>query len=287
MFRYIALFMVLFAFPALADYEINLSVLDSLDYDSSQDELPLPIVKNSPRSKKNQTAKAKAPAPIIENKVKAPAKTEVALKDEASAKKEDIVEKTQEVAEEKVNVVPESSAEDDKNMTAENVTVDFDAPEGKTAPEQPKEDSQEEIIIQLPIKNLNEVDSKPQEDITDDNEVRPDEIALIPLDNNDPSHDSETSTLITFDDQSDRLTDDVVALLDEFVEKNKDFFNSKVLIESYHFTGGDGAFARKRTSLNRAVNVRSYLLSKGFKSFAIQIINTEEEVMQNNVTISR
>ena len=240
MFRYIALFMVLFAFPALADYEINLSVLDSLDYDSSQDELPLPIVKNSPRPKKNQTAKAKAPAPIIENNVKAPAKTEVALKDETSAKKEDIVEKTQEVAEEKVNVVPESSAEDDKNMT-----------------------------------------------VTDDNEVRPDEIALIPLDNNDPSHDSETSTLITFDDQSDRLTDDVVALLDEFVEKNKDFFNSKVLIESYHFTGGDGAFARKRTSLNRAVNVRSYLLSKGFKSFAIQIINTEEEVMQNNVTISR
>ena len=44
-------------------------------------------------------------------------------------------------------------------------------------------------------------------------------------------------------------------------------------------------FRKKRMSLNRAVEIRSYLLGKGYKNFSIKVINVNEADKNNLVTV--
>ncbi len=290
MFRFVVILVMLFAFPAFADYEINLSVLDSLGPSDVTEELPLPIVKPTPRRAKPRTKVEKQSSKVEQ-------KSQPSIKEETTSEKlPDMVSATEPSTQDKTKVSDADTKSDIGSTEQPNITYDFDSEDNtkeentiSETSEAKDYNSQEEIVIHVPVEPLVPITPKSLESQSSQNNTdnKTDEISFIPLDNLGTSRDSETSTLVTFDDQSDRLTDDVVALLDEFVEKNKENANDKVLIESYHYSSGENAFARKRTSLNRAVNVRSYLLSKGFKSFGIQIINTEEEVMQNNVVVSR
>lgn len=273
MFRFVVLVAMLFAFPALADYQVNLSALDFLTIDNETEDLPLveaparprlSLPKTKPESKP-QTAKEQPvidqPSEQITNNLDENKQTEentpAELKDEAPsepAKPEIVV----------IEPVVETSSESTgpENIIPAEETSEPAVSEDKTsASSDNSEHSQEEIELSVPTTN---------------------EIALIPFNENDTAN----SVQIIFDDNSDVLTDKAISELDAFAEKNKDDPTGKILIEAYHYNSGNG-FARKRTSLNRAVNVRSYLLNRGFKSFNIQIINTEEEVLQNNTVVSR
>ena len=50
---------------------------------------------------------------------------------------------------------------------------------------------------------------------------------------------------------------------------------SKILIYAYNFNDGGNDFKNKRLSLNRAVEIRSYLMTRGYKNFGIKIVNTD------------
>ncbi len=48
---------------------------------------------------------------------------------------------------------------------------------------------------------------------------------------------------------------------------------------------GGNDFKNKRLSLNRAVEIRSYLMTRGYKNFGIKIVNTDNRGKQNTVEV--
>ena len=60
---------------------------------------------------------------------------------------------------------------------------------------------------------------------------------------------------------------------------------SKILIYAYNFNDGGNDFKNKRLSLNRAVEIRSYLMTRGYKNFGIKIVNTDNRGKQNTVEV--
>ena len=83
----------------------------------------------------------------------------------------------------------------------------------------------------------------------------------------------ETSNYIKFADDVDELNDAQMLQIDTIVSTYENTPKNKIAIYSYNLDNGVDSFKRKRTSLNRAVNVRSYLLKKGYKNFSIKVIN--------------
>ena len=60
---------------------------------------------------------------------------------------------------------------------------------------------------------------------------------------------------------------------------------SKILIYAYNFNDGGNDFKNKRLSLNRAVEIRSDLMTRGYKNFGIKIVNTDNRGKQNTVEV--
>ena len=56
-------------------------------------------------------------------------------------------------------------------------------------------------------------------------------------------------------------------------------------IYAYNFNDGGNDFKNKRLSLNRAVEIRSYLMTRGYKNFGIKIVNTDNRGKQNTVEV--
>ncbi len=83
----------------------------------------------------------------------------------------------------------------------------------------------------------------------------------------------ETSNYIKFAGDADELNDEQMVQIDSIVSTYKNTPKNKIAIYSYNLDNGVDSFKRKRISLNRAVNVRSYLLKKGYKNFSIKVIN--------------
>ena len=92
--------------------------------------------------------------------------------------------------------------------------------------------------------------------------------------------------LVFVEGESD-LTPSQEKQLDSILSNFKDAKNSKIAIVAYNLDDGKDAFLRKRNSLNRAVNIRSYLLGKGYKNYSIKVINVEEgDPRINTVNVS-
>ena len=73
----------------------------------------------------------------------------------------------------------------------------------------------------------------------------------------------------------------LVAVADGFKRPGE----SKILIYAYNFNDGGNDFKNKRLSLNRAVEIRSYLMTRGYKNFGIKIVNTDNRGKQNTVEV--
>lgn len=78
---------------------------------------------------------------------------------------------------------------------------------------------------------------------------------------------------IKFADNVDELNETQMQKIDLIVSEFKNEAKNKIAIYSYNYDNGTDSFKKKRTSLNRAVEVRSYLLKKGYKNFSIKVIN--------------
>ncbi len=96
----------------------------------------------------------------------------------------------------------------------------------------------------------------------------------------------ENFNSLQFDEDEDELSAANQERIDEIVGKFKNEKNSKVAIYAYNWDNGVDSFRKKRACLNRAIEVRSYLLRKGFKNFSIKVINiTEKSAKANSVEI--
>ena len=58
---------------------------------------------------------------------------------------------------------------------------------------------------------------------------------------------------------------------------------NKIAIMAYNYDNGQDIFRKKRQSLNRAIEIRSYLLTKGYKNFSIKVINITDDAARGNV----
>lgn len=94
---------------------------------------------------------------------------------------------------------------------------------------------------------------------------------------------SDNTSYIVFANDVYELNDEQKAKIDSIVAKYKNTPQNKIAIYSYNFDNGVDSFKKKRTSLNRAVEIRSYLLKKGYKNFSIKVINISNESDKNNM----
>ena len=84
---------------------------------------------------------------------------------------------------------------------------------------------------------------------------------------------AQPSGSIKFNDGSDVLTDEHKAQIDSIISSYQHGPKNKIAIYSYNLDNGIDTFRKKRVSLNRAVEIRSYLLKKGYKNFSIKVVN--------------
>ena len=93
----------------------------------------------------------------------------------------------------------------------------------------------------------------------------------------------DSGSYISFANDADELNDEQRAKIDAIVANYKNTSKNKIAIYSYNLDNGVDSFKRKRISLNRAVEIRSYLLKKGYKNFSIKVININNTSDKNNM----
>lgn len=78
-----------------------------------------------------------------------------------------------------------------------------------------------------------------------------------------------------FDAEVSDLNDAQKAQLDNLVNGFENPAVNKIAILAINLDDGVDTFKKKRLSLNRAIEIRSYLLQKGYKNFSIKVINVD------------
>lgn len=97
---------------------------------------------------------------------------------------------------------------------------------------------------------------------------------------------AQVSTDVIFANDSFDLSEENKAQIDQLIATFEDPNLNKIAIFAFNVEDGKDVFRKKRMSLNRAIEVRSYLLGKGYKNFSIKVINiAEENNKRNMVTI--
>lgn len=78
---------------------------------------------------------------------------------------------------------------------------------------------------------------------------------------------------IVFAEDVDTLSSEQMSDIDRIVSSFKNDKGNKIAIYSHNVDSDTDSFRKKRISLNRAIEIRSYLLKKGFKNFSIKVVN--------------
>ena len=230
------------------DYEINLSVLDSISTYTSQDDMDLPYP---------AVVQKKQVSHQVRNKIQPQAKAE---KVEIKAVETSDLTVSENKDENSVETTPVSE-------TTENTTI-------------LEEKEEKEISNTVEQTEVSEMPEIPAESTVEEQNEK---VSLEPIV---PEPEIEPVATVAFEDESDLLTRKMQDILNDFSATIEKPDSTKILIEAYHYDNGENTFARKRLSLNRAVNIRSYLLNKGHKSFSIKIINVEDASLRNNAVVS-
>lgn len=93
---------------------------------------------------------------------------------------------------------------------------------------------------------------------------------------------TESINQLYFEGENYELTPVHKAKVDAIIKSFENPEQNKVLILSYNFDDGQDVFKKKRQSLNRAIEVRSYLLAQGYKNFSIKVINITDDTSKRN-----
>ncbi len=260
---------------AADDVYVDLSVLDTVPQDSIGfvPAQPLfPEVKNTAKpakpqkvvkAKKQVSAKRKkvvhAPKPTTKVKAPMPQKAEPL---NSSPKIEPQIEKT--IEPEKTESVEKSlpsSAEIKVKAKTEDKIQSLPEPIGnaplpvpetaqKTEPQHQQSAVAESLMISANSDNLPEQNAVPA----------PKEIYVV-----------------TFAADSSELSAESLQKLEEAAQKFDKGRRKKIAIKAYNFDNGEDSFRKKRVSLTRATEVRSYFLSRGFKNFSIKVMNSSAD----------
>jgi len=79
---------------------------------------------------------------------------------------------------------------------------------------------------------------------------------------------------ISFAANSSDLSGDAKSRLEQALKTFDVNRKNKISIKAYNYDNGTDSFLKKRVSLTRATEVRSFFLNQGFKNFSIKVINT-------------
>ena len=248
------------------DVYVDLSVLDNLDssmqtYSPSEPLFPVlppqPKYKPAPKKVVKKASSSQKAEPVVKvevkEKVEIPAPVEVKTPAVEQHQPIPYVESTEQVV--VVDVEPVSSQ---TNTSLANTESQVSQTEENT------EDNQSEAITAAPITSVTQTEEQP---ISNDSEL------LV----NDNSNNNDGSVLesITFTGEAVELTDAQKAQVDKAIASFKDISQNKIAIYSYNLDDGVDSFKKKRLSLNRALEVRSYLMQKGHKNFSIKVLNVD------------
>lgn len=88
---------------------------------------------------------------------------------------------------------------------------------------------------------------------------------------------------IKFASDVSELTEEQQKQLDAIVASFNNPSENKIAIYAYNLDDGVDSFKKKRLCLNRAVEIRSYLLQKGYKNFSIKVINVDGNSDKTNI----
>ena len=283
-----------FAYNAYAqdDVVVDMSVLDRLNASYVAPHKPLfPVIskkdtqipskpkKKSPARQKETVAKVKAPV--------VSAKTEDLVKDKTSSievkspavstKVEDIAQKAPLSAEsvspkapqinpeENIIVVDVEPTVSDSNLKDENKQID----QNKTA--------QIASSNQDPIVNTDKTITPPPT-VSEPNTTN-ETLDTLPssqpklLVEDDQQPVAKIDNSIKFAPGVDTLSQDQMSQINSIIGSFKDVEHNKIAIYSYNQDDGVDSFKKKRISLNRAIEVRSYLIKQGYKNFSIKVVN--------------
>lgn len=89
----------------------------------------------------------------------------------------------------------------------------------------------------------------------------------------DPTPAPAADNIISYPVDEYELSDTAKQKIMSIISSFNDLKNNKISITSYNIDDGKDVFYKKRLSLNRAIEVRSYLLTKGYKNYSIKVIN--------------
>ena len=243
---------------AQEDVYVDLSVLDNLDGFVGAPAEPLfPIVKPKP---KKAIVKKSAQAVKSAKKEVAPRKQEpkVEMKPETQPQPIPYVESTDGIV--VVNVEPKSDAEPQPAETAP-VVSEQGADKAPVQPEPVVEQPVEQAAPSEPVEAAHEqVKTQPKLLV----EEEPVEVQIM-------------GGKISFAAEDDEISPEQMAQIDEIVGRFKNTDKNKIAIYAYNLDNGVDTFKKKRISLNRAVNVRGYLIKQGYKNFSIKVVNVEAD----------
>ncbi len=257
---------------------VDLSVLDNLNTTYIAPAEPLfPVLPKQNKLKTNNIKKAK--------------KTNNSKKVEKAQVKEKIVVKTEPLVE-VVDKKSEISVTDKESFVEvvdkEPVVVVDVEPVSAVLPskaEEPTISQQQEISSPNMVETMQNDSIEQIEDINSNQKapslIEPSQETIISNQDEIPALLIEETTSeakavdnsIIFADDVDELNPEQMSKIDAIISGFKNTDTKKIAIYSYNLDDGVDSFKKKRISLNRAVEVRSYLIKQGYKNFSIKVIN--------------
>lgn len=299
---------------AADDVYVDLSVLNNLQPGDSLfvETQPLfPVVKKAPVKKtvrkKKTPKKTVAPAKPVAEKTPAPKKEEKAIAILPQAP--EIPQPLAEAKPEPVKPANPITVADDREPVRETVAdVDVVRPaetdNGKALSEPKSEETSKpaaaliepaakvepaktevsvpaaEETAKAPEKAaaVQKAENVPAAETEEKKEIKP----LLPVGDKTPAA-AEVGRQIFFADDSFEISpenaDKIISLIETFEDPRK----HKIAIYAYNYDNGENTFKKKKLSLDRATEIRSLLLNKGYKNFSIKVINITDNPEKRNL----
>lgn len=299
---------------AADDVYVDLSVLNNLQPGDSLfvETQPLfPVVKKAPVKKtvrkKKTPKKTVAPAKPVAEKTPAPKKEEKAIAILPQAP--EIPQPLAEAKPEPVKPANPITVADDREPVRETVAdVDVVRPaetdNGKALSEPKSEEvskpaaaliepaktevsvpaaeetakAPEKAAAVQEAENVPAAETAPTAEPEEKKEIKP----LLPVGDKTPAV-AETGRQIFFADDSFEISpenaDKIISLIETFEDPRK----HKIAIYAYNYDNGENTFKKKKLSLDRATEIRSLLLNKGYKNFSIKVINITDNPEKRNL----
>lgn len=125
---------------------------------------------------------------------------------------------------------------------------------------------------------VQEAENVPAAETEEKKEIKP----LLPVGDKTPAA-VEAGRQIFFADDSFEISpenaDKIISLIETFEDPRK----HKIAIYAYNYDNGENTFKKKKLSLDRATEIRSLLLNKGYKNFSIKVINITDNPEKRNL----